>query len=51
MAGNALMLLTNEDMLDRFKNQSLEHARQLDLVKVLPRYEAYYEKVLQVQVT
>ncbi|MBS1656752.1 MAG: N-acetyl-alpha-D-glucosaminyl L-malate synthase BshA [Bacteroidetes bacterium] len=47
MAGNALMLLNNENMLNQFKNQAAEHARQFDLIKVLPKYEAYYEKVLQ----
>ena len=49
MDGNALMLLTNENMLSQFKNNAAEHARQFDLVKVLPKYEAYYERVLQAQ--
>ena len=47
MAKNALNLLSNNSLLDQFKNSAAEHARQFDLEKVLPQYESYYERVLQ----
>jgi len=46
MAKNALNLLSNNSLLDQFKNSAAEHARQFDLEKVLPQYESYYERVL-----
>ncbi|MFI5134917.1 MAG: N-acetyl-alpha-D-glucosaminyl L-malate synthase BshA [Chitinophagales bacterium] len=50
MAKNAIQLLTNDLLLNQFKNQAGEHARQFDLEKVLPKYESYYERVMQLQV-
>ncbi|MEO5674443.1 MAG: N-acetyl-alpha-D-glucosaminyl L-malate synthase BshA [Chitinophagales bacterium] len=47
MSQNAVKLLTNDQLLNQFKQQAVEHARQFDIVKILPQYEAYYEKVLQ----
>jgi len=40
---------TSDELLNQFKNQAAEHARQFDLEKVLPRYEAFYERVMQLQ--
>ncbi len=47
MAGHAVAILSDEAMHHQFKLQALEHARQYDIKKILPLYEAYYEKVLQ----
>lgn len=47
MAGHAVAILSDEAMHHQFKLQALEHARQYDIKKILPMYEAYYEKVLQ----
>ena len=47
MAANAIKLFSNEELLNQFKQQALEQAKTYDIEKVLPRYEAYYEKVLQ----
>lgn len=47
MSKNAVSILSDDELLNRFKVQVLEHAKKYDLEKVLPLYEAYYEKVLQ----
>src|SRR6185436_4776607 len=47
MSANAIKLLSNDELLNQFKQQALEHAKMYDLEKVLPKYEAYYEKVMQ----
>ena len=46
MAENAVKLISNEELLNQFKQQALEHAKKYDIEKVLPKYESYYEKVL-----
>lgn len=47
MVSNVIRILADDERHNQFKAQALEHARKYDLEKVLPRYEAYYEKVLQ----
>lgn len=47
MVRNVIRILADDERHNHFKIQALEHARKYDLEKVLPRYEAYYEKVLQ----
>lgn len=47
MAANAIKLLSDEELLNQFKQQALEHAKKYDIEKILPKYEAYYEKVVQ----
>jgi glycosyltransferase involved in cell wall biosynthesis len=46
MADYAVQLLSNEEMLQRFRNNALEQARRFDIGNILPHYEAYYEEVL-----
>lgn len=47
MAANALMLLQNHDMLMQFRKNAFEQAHKFDISFILPKYEAYYEKVLK----
>lgn len=49
MADNALKLLQNEKLLNEFKENAFQQALKFDLVKVLPRYEKLYEKLLKSQ--
>src|SRR5690606_29268655 len=46
MADHSIKLLTDEEMLTRFRLNALEQARRFDLDNILPQYEAYYEKIL-----
>lgn len=46
MAENALLLLQNPDMLIEFRKNALEQAQRFDISFILPKYEAYYEKIL-----
>ena len=45
MAKNAVYVLENEERLQQFKKQALEHARTFDLKYILPLYEQLYERV------
>jgi N-acetyl-alpha-D-glucosaminyl L-malate synthase BshA len=47
MAHYAVRLLEDETMLQQFRENALSQARQFDLHKILPDYEAYYEEVLE----
>ncbi len=46
MAVNALKILETPDTLRKFKDNALARAKEFDLNKILPKYEAYYLKVL-----
>lgn len=46
MASNALKLLKNDEMLSEFKRNARVQANEFDIGKVLPQYEALYEKVV-----
>lgn len=46
MAENSLMLLQNPDMLATFRANALEQAHRFDISHILPKYEAYYKKVI-----
>ena len=47
MSKRAISILIDDERHNQFKIQALEHAKKYDLEIVLPKYEAYYEKVLQ----
>lgn len=47
MAGYAIQLLSNEDMLQTFRDNALAQAKRFDIENILPHYEAYYEEVLE----
>ena len=46
MAKNALTLLNDPQLLERFKVQAFESAQKFDIHKVLPLYESLYERVM-----
>lgn len=46
MAKNCLRLLSNQKMLKLFQKNALEHASNFSLNRILPQYEAIYERVL-----
>jgi len=47
MAKHTISLLTDEAKLKTFKENALKQAERFDIEHVLPKYEAYYEKVLK----
>jgi len=46
MAKHAIALLSDEDMLSRFRRQALEQARRFDLDKVILSYTEMYEETI-----
>ena len=44
MAENALSILSDDTVLEKFKKNAVEAAHKFDILKVLPLYEAVYEK-------
>ncbi len=49
MAKNAIYILEDDSRLLQFKKNALEHAKTFDIQRILPMYEALYEKVLAEQ--
>ena len=47
MAAYAIQLLSDEEMLQRFRENALAQAQRFDIHNILPQYEAYYEEVLE----
>jgi L-malate glycosyltransferase len=47
MAGYAIQLLGDDELLARFRANALAQARRFDIENILPDYEAYYEEVLE----
>ncbi len=47
MASNALKILKDEHILHEFKQNAKIKAKEFDLYKILPQYEALYESALQ----
>lgn len=45
MTEKALFILDDKN-LQTFKNNALERAKEFDVTKVLPMYEAFYFKIL-----
>jgi glycosyltransferase involved in cell wall biosynthesis len=50
MAANAIFILSNEDVLARFRENALAQAKRHDIGIILPQYEAYYEEILKTAV-
>ena len=46
MASNAIHILSDENILLKFKQQSLSHARKFDIREILPLYENLYNRVI-----
>jgi len=47
MANNAIHILKDEKILQKFRKNALEQAKRFDIKNILPIYENYYEKVLK----
>lgn len=47
MAKNALLILSDDKTLQRFKENAYKHAKDFSIEKILPKYEALYESVLE----
>ncbi|MEY4133826.1 MAG: N-acetyl-alpha-D-glucosaminyl L-malate synthase BshA [Saprospiraceae bacterium] len=50
MAANAVYILSNEDVLSKFRASALAQAKRHDISIILPQYEAYYEEILKTAV-
>lgn len=50
MAQNAISILEDEEMLQRFRKNALAQANRFDINNILPQYEAYYDEVLKAAV-
>ncbi len=46
MARNAIHILSDENILQKFKQQSLAHAKKFDIREILPLYENLYNRVI-----
>ncbi|MFZ9386772.1 MAG: N-acetyl-alpha-D-glucosaminyl L-malate synthase BshA [Chitinophagaceae bacterium] len=46
MSSQAVSILKDDAVLQQFKDQSAEHARQFDINRIVPQYEKLYEKFL-----
>ena len=46
LAANSLLLLQNPTLLATFRKNALEQAKRFDISFILPKYEMYYEKIL-----
>lgn len=47
MAKNAISLLENDDLLNKFRHNALKQAKCFDLSNILPEYEKYYEYIIK----
>ena len=45
MAANALLLLSDPDMLERFREQAFQRAKLFSKENIIPLYEALYQRV------
>jgi len=46
MANNAIKVLKEDEVLNRFKDNAYKQAQKFDIEKILPQYEELYKKVL-----
>jgi N-acetyl-alpha-D-glucosaminyl L-malate synthase BshA len=47
MSKNAAYILSEDALLNQFKQQALEQAKKYDVDTILPLYENYYDKIIQ----
>jgi len=47
MAESAIYILEDEERLETFKENSLARAKEFDLSIILPKYESYYNEVIE----
>jgi N-acetyl-alpha-D-glucosaminyl L-malate synthase BshA len=46
MAANAITILSDESVLQKFKANAYEHAKKFDVLNILPKYEELYKQLL-----
>jgi glycosyltransferase involved in cell wall biosynthesis len=46
MAANAINILSDESLLQKFKTNAYEHAKKFDVQNILPKYEELYKQLL-----
>ena len=47
MAVNALKILSDDAVLEQFKQNAYQQAKQFDIEKILPQYEAIYKELIE----
>ncbi len=47
MANNSLMILKDDETLNKFKVQAFEHSKNFTIDEILPQYEAIYQKLIE----
>lgn len=47
MANNALQILKDDTILNKFRKQAALHAEKFDINNILPKYESYYEQLIK----
>lgn len=47
MAANALKILSDDAILEQFKQNAYQQAKQFDIEKILPQYEAIYKELIE----
>jgi len=47
MAANALKILSDDIVLEQFKQNAYQQAKQFDIEKILPQYEAIYKELIE----
>lgn len=47
MAANAISILSDDAVLQRFRKNALARAKEFDIKKILSQYEEYYEEVIE----
>jgi len=47
MAAHAISILSDDEVLKRFRTNALQQAERFDIKHILPQYEAYYEEVME----
>ncbi len=47
MAKNAMTILSNDETLQRYKENAISRAREFDINVIMPKYEKYYQKVIE----
>lgn len=50
MAQNAITILSNDEVLSRFRVNALAQAKRFDISNILPQYEQYYEEIVKATV-
>lgn len=47
MADYAIQILSDENLLQTFRTNALEHAKKFDIKYILPQYENYYREIIE----